>query len=155
MGCGITLFRTSITSFHIRQTSFHIPFSYLLPLFLCLLSFFLSSSLVFRGNTPARIPHFLCHSEWNFLFDLSCILTSRFASFHTDASLLTFFSFFILYHFCCSHALVFGKTLMHAFHISYSHTEWYLFFSDCITTSAHFAFEAKSINICALVNLYV
>ena len=33
---------------------------------------------------------------------------------------------FMLFHSCCSHARVFGKTLVHEFHISYSHTEWYI-----------------------------
>ena len=28
---------------------------------------------------------------------------------------------FVLFHSCCSHARVFGKTLMHEFYISYSH----------------------------------
>ena len=36
---------------------------------------------------------------------------------------------FFLFHSCCSHARVFGKTLTHEFHISYLHTEWYLLFS--------------------------
>ena len=41
---------------------------------------------------------------------------ARFASFHTHASLLVFFvCFFILFHSCCSHARVFGKTLVHEF----------------------------------------
>ena len=54
---------------------------------------------------------------------------ARFASFHSHASLLTiFFCFFILFHSCCSHARVFGKTLLPEFPISYSHTEWYLIF---------------------------
>ena len=34
--------------------------------------------------------------------------------------------FLISFHSCCSHARVFGKTLVHEFDISYSHTEWYL-----------------------------
>ena len=59
----------------------------------------------------------------------------RFTSFHPHASLLTF-SFFVLFHFVCSHARMFGKTLVHELHISYSHTELYLFFSDSATTSA-------------------
>ena len=46
-------------------------------------------------------------------------------TFNTHASLLTFFvCFCLLFHSCCSHARVFGKTLLHEFHISYSHTEW-------------------------------
>ena len=36
---------------------------------------------------------------------------------------------FILFHSCCSHARLFGKTLVHEFLISYSHTEWCLLFS--------------------------
>ena len=48
-------------------------------------------------------------------------------SFHTHASLLTFFvGFSFLFHSCCSHARVFAKTLLPEFHISHSHTEWYL-----------------------------
>ena len=39
------------------------------------------------------------------------------------------FLYFIL--FCCSHAQVCGKTLVHEFPISYSHTDWYLLFSLC------------------------
>ena len=70
---------------------------------------------------------------------------ARFASFHTHASLLTFFvCFFILFHSCCSQARVFGKTLLDEFHIQYIHTEWYLFFSDRATTSAQCAFGAKN-----------
>ena len=40
-----------------------------------------------------------------------------------SACLLPLFMFF---RSCCSHALVFGKTLVHEFHIFYSHSEWYL-----------------------------
>ena len=51
-----------------------------------------------------------------------------FTSFHTHTSLLAFIvCFFILFHSCCSNVLVSGKTLVHEFPISYSHTEWYLF----------------------------
>ena len=56
-------------------------------------------------------------------------LRAHFAYFHTHASLLAFFvCFFILFHSCCSYARVFGKTLLHEFPVSYSHTEWYLLF---------------------------
>ena len=47
------------------------------------------------------------------------------STFHIHSSLLCFF---ILFHSCCSHTQVFGKTLVHEFHISYSHTELYLLF---------------------------
>ena len=52
---------------------------------------------------------------------------ARFISFHTHASLFTLFVY-SLFHSCCFHARVFRKTLLYEFHISYSHTEWYLFF---------------------------
>ena len=46
------------------------------------------------------------------------------------ASLLTIFvCLCVLFRSCCSHAVVFGKTLVHEFPMSYSHTEWYLLFS--------------------------
>ena len=62
-----------------------------------------------------------------------------FISFHTHASLLTVFvCFFILFHFCCSHAPVFGKRLVHELPISYSHTERYLLFSECNCTCTMF-----------------
>ena len=35
----------------------------------------------------------------------------------------------MLFHSCCSHAIVFGKTPAHESPVSYSHTEWYLLFS--------------------------
>ena len=55
---------------------------------------------------------------------------ARFAFFQSHTSLLTsFICFCILFHSWCSHARVFGKTLVHEFPMSYSHTEWYLPFS--------------------------
>ena len=69
----------------------------------------------------------------------------RFSSFHTHASLLTFFvCFFILFHFFCSHARVFGKTRVHEFLISYSHTEWYLFFFQQCNYKCTCVFGAKN-----------
>ena len=47
-----------------------------------------------------------------------------------SASLPTFCCFFVLFHFGCSHSKVFGKTMVHEFHISYSQIEWYLLLSD-------------------------
>ena len=37
---------------------------------------------------------------------------------------------FILFHSCCFHAWVIGKTPVHEFPISYCHTEWYLLFFE-------------------------
>ena len=54
---------------------------------------------------------------------------ARFTSFHHAFLLSVFVCFFILFHSCCSHARVFGKTLAHEFPIFYSHTKWYLLFS--------------------------
>ena len=63
--------------------------------------------------------------------------------FLTHASLAFFFCFFIFFHSCCSHVWVVGKTLMHEFLISYSHTEWYLLFLTMQTTSSHVYSEWK------------
>ena len=57
---------------------------------------------------------------------------------YTLASSYLFVCFFNLFRSWCTHARVFGKTLVHEFPISYSRTEWYLFFSDSATTSAHY-----------------
>ena len=43
----------------------------------------------------------------------------------------------------CSHTRVFGKTLVHEFHISYCYTEWYLLVSDSPTTGGQCVFGAK------------
>ena len=54
---------------------------------------------------------------------------ARFYFFPYPTSLLIFFffsCFFVLFHSCCSHSRLFGKTLVHESPISYSHTEWYL-----------------------------
>ena len=73
------------------------------------------------------------------------IFRARFTAYHNHVSLLTFIVFFfILFHSCCSHARVFGKTLVHEFLISSSHTEWYLLFSDSATSSAQCVFGAKN-----------
>ena len=60
---------------------------------------------------------------------------ASFTSFLTHSSHLTFFCFFVLFHSCCYHSRVFGKTLLHELHIFYSHTEWYthLLLSDTCT----------------------
>ena len=45
-------------------------------------------------------------------------------SFHIHSLLTLYLCFIVLYDTCCSHAQVFGKTLVHEFLIFYSHTEW-------------------------------
>ena len=53
--------------------------------------------------------------------------SARCASLNVFSSLLTsFLCLYVLFHSCCSHAQVFGKTLMHEFHISYCHAKWQL-----------------------------
>ena len=60
------------------------------------------------------------------------LFRARLTSFHTHASLRTFcVCFFILFDSCCSHAPVFGKTLVHELIISYSHSGeggWFVIF---------------------------
>ena len=51
--------------------------------------------------------------------------------FFTCSRLLAFFlCFLVLFHSCCYHARVFGKTLVNELPISYSRTEWYLLFAN-------------------------
>ena len=63
----------------------------------------------------------------DFFFRVRC------TSFHIHSPLRTFFlCFIVLFQSCCSHAQVFGKTLLHDFLIFYSHTEWNLLSSTPI-----------------------
>ena len=51
---------------------------------------------------------------------ISFFFCACFTAFHADSSIFTFlFCFFVLFHSCCSDARVFGKMLLHEFHISY------------------------------------
>ena len=56
-----------------------------------------------------------------------------------------------LFHSCCSHARVFGKTLVHEFHISYSNTEWYLLFRTVQLYECTFCIWSEKLE--TLVNL--
>ena len=74
-------------------------------------------------------------------------------SFHTRASCLIFFCFLILFHSHCSHAWVFGKTIMHEF-ISFSLTEWCLFFFGTVQLQVQNVYlEWNTRNSWALVNM--
>ena len=54
-------------------------------------------------------------------------ISAIFVSFHNRSSRLTFFvCFYVLFHSCCFHSHVFGKTLEHEFHFSCSRSEWNL-----------------------------
>ena len=105
-------------------------FEYLSPFVFCQLNFIVLFPFLIKYYHILFI---------NIVFWLGCdrpsghlFFRALFAFFHTHASLFTsFVCFFILFHSRCSHAQVFGKTLVHEFPISYSHTEWYLLFSLC------------------------
>ena len=136
--------------------------SYLLRLFVYLISFLLFPCASVWENTRAWAPHFLwpywmvpsffrsvkAMNNWKqsaikqillllliIVFNKVVIgrrdffFCTRFTSFYTHASLLTFFICFILFHSCSSHVRVCRKTLVHEFPISCSHTEWYLLYS--------------------------
>ena len=79
---------------------------------------------------------------WDFIF------RARFTSFNAHASLLIFFSFFVIIHSCCSYAQAFWKTLVHEFPISYSHTEFYTAFFDSATTRTVTRIRTYSPGIC-------
>ena len=72
-----------------------------------------------------------CCREWRTWLDTTkrldrTFLCVRCTSFHIH-SLLTFFPcFIVLFQSCCSHARVFGKTLVQEFPIFYSHVEFNL-----------------------------
>ena len=78
----------------------------------------------------------------------------RFPSCHTHPSILAVFvCFFNIFHSCYSHARVFGKTLVHEFPISNSHTKWHLLFSASATTSANENPVRSERNTDSLINL--
>ena len=58
-------------------------------------------------------------------FLVPTVLLSTFIPFFLTSSPL---SLIVLFQSCCSHAQMFGRTLVHEFHFSYSHTEWNLLF---------------------------
>ena len=60
-------------------------------------------------------------------------------------SLLTLLSFFVIFISCCSHSRVFGKTLLHVFHISYiiAVLNGILPFSDSANTCTQETIETK------------
>ena len=62
--------------------------------------------------------------------ETSVLFRARFTCFHTHTSLHNLFvCFFVLFHSCCSHVRVFGRTIVHELAFSYSRTEWYVLFS--------------------------
>ena len=64
-------------------------------------------------------------SSWLWTIRSTGLFRAHCTSFPIHSFLLTFFPFiFLLFQSCWSHAQVFGRTLVHEFHIFYSHTEW-------------------------------
>ena len=78
-------------------------------------------SLLWGVATSGKLGLSYSLGLWDFIFHAHF-------TFDAHASLLIFLSFSVLFHSCCSYAQVFGKTLVHEFPNSYSHTEWYLLF---------------------------
>ena len=82
-------------------------------------------------QTASRIVTWLAKTKWP---DRTSFFRVRCTSFHIHSTLLTFFlCFIVLFQSCCSHAQVFGKTLLHEFPILNSHTEWNLLSSGTNT----------------------
>ena len=103
-------------------------FNYLNPFCFLLIEFHQTFSISYN-ILPYFVYYYCILSTMSYAVG-TYFFRARFASFHTHASLLTFFvCFFILFRSCCSHARVFGKTHVHEFPMSYSHTEWYLLLS--------------------------
>ena len=62
--------------------------------------------------------------------------------------------FFVFFHSCCFHAQVFGRTLLHEFHLFYSHTKWNLCFFALLGQTLFWlevAVELNTIIIIALI----
>ena len=77
-------------------------------------------------NYPQEQPSGGGHPSYSQAFAISFFHT-RCTSFRINSSLHTFFlRVFVIFHSSCSHAQVFGKILVHEFHIWYSHTECFL-----------------------------
>ena len=83
-----------------------------------------------------------CDRPLGLLFFYPC-----FASLYTCVSLIIFFCLFVLFHPCCSHMQVFRKILVNEFHISYSHTAWYLFFFWQCNCNCTFCVFSKIVEI--------
>ena len=97
------------------------------------LSFFkYLSSLCFSSiefHCTFSISYKICHILFIIIvFWLGCDRPSGLLMFVPALLLTIFVCLFVLFRSCCSHACVFGKTLVHEFPMSYSHTEWYLHF---------------------------
>ena len=90
----------------------------------CRLGSLSNSSTVFGSNDLRR---------WSAQADVgpsALIFFRTRCTFHFHSFLLAFFlRLFVLFQTCCSHAQVFGRTLLHEFHIFYCLSEWNLHFS--------------------------
>ena len=88
------------------------------------------------------VSDFHCTFSFSFQIFREFLFRTCFTSFHTHASLLTFFVCF-LFHSWCSLARVSGKMLVHEFPISYILTEWYLHFSwgEIVSLGLSFVFQ--------------
>ena len=95
-------------------------FQYLSPFCFLSIEFHCTFSISYK-----ILPYFVyCYSILIRLW--YAVGTSHFTFFHTLSSLLSVFvCSIVLFQSCCSHARVFGKTLLHEFPLFYSHTEWY------------------------------
>ena len=131
-----------------RRVSFLSFFDYLSP-FCFLIEFHCTFSISYK------MLQFFVYYYYSFW--LGCDMPSGlpffracFASFLYSPSLLTFFCFFVLFHSGFSHGWVFGKTLVHEFHISYmaiSILNGTCFFRECNYIQVHILrTDQKSIN---------
>ena len=95
------------------------PYSSSLAFFICFFVSFLSCC--------SHVQYWRLHSCTSYAFSIP-ILEGTF--FFALFGLSSFSLGIILFHSCCCHAQVFGKTLLQKFHFFYCQTEWYLFFSQ-------------------------
>ena len=116
----------------LEQLLLHIDtFSHLSTILSCSAQFSTLGTLCTHQNFIVLFPYLIKYYHIMIIIIVFSLGSDRPSGHHTNASLLTFFfCFFILFHPWCFHARVFGKILVHEFHISNSHTECYLIFFE-------------------------
>ena len=107
-------------------------------------------TICIRCEKLDMLKHYSTPEPLNYLTDGPSGFCARFTE-DTRTSLLTaFVCFFILFYSCCSHVRLFGKTPVHEFHSSYSHTDWHFFFKRHYGNGRRVAWQKLTILIIIL-----
>ena len=91
--------------------------------------YFIIIIITFKPSTSAGSSDLGVWEAWATAIPLGHLFSCLLCSF--PYLLFSYLYFYVLFHSSGSHGQVFGKILIHKFHISYSHTEWNLLSSLC------------------------